>query len=105
MTYTDHVVLYLKSGDMRGKCQRDCARSLYASVSVIQRGLRREGTTWRAMLEQEKRGRMTALLARNPHADSTRLAEAGGFSQRNSAGRKFRNLFGVTITDYKRLSA
>ena len=104
MTYTDHVVLYLKSGDMRGKCQRDCARSLYTSVSVIQRGLRREGTTWRAMVEQEKRWRMLALLSRNPHADAARLAQAGGFSQRNSVGRKFHSLFGMTITDYKRAS-
>jgi len=104
MTYTDKVAEYLRAGDMGSKSQTDCARSLYTSVSVIQRRLRREGTTWRTMIEQEKRGRMTALLARNPHADSTRLAEAGGFAQRNSVGRKFHRLFGMTITDYKRES-
>jgi AraC-like DNA-binding protein len=102
MTYTDKVAEYLRAGDMGSKSQTDCARCLCASVSVIQRRLRREGTTWRAMVEQEKRGRMLALLSRNPHADATRLAQAGGFAQRNSVGRKFHSLFGMTITDYKR---
>jgi len=102
MNYTDEVTLYLKSGDMGGKSQTDCASFMCVSVATLQRRLRREGVTWRSLVEKEKRVRMTALLARNPHADSTRLAEAGGFSQRNSVGRKFRALFGVTITDYKR---
>ncbi len=106
MTYTDQATLYLKScGAMINKSQTDCARSLCISTTTLQRRLRREGTTWRALLEQEKRGRMTALLARNPHADSYRLAEAGGFSKQNSVRRKFRHLFGMTITDYKRAQA
>ena len=105
MNYTDQVTLYLKSGDMGSKSEPECARSLCISTTTLQRRLRREGTTWRALLEQEKRGRMTALLARNPHADSYRLAEAGGFSKQNSVRRKFRHLFGMTITDYKRMQA
>jgi len=105
MTYTERVSAYLKSGDMRQKSQPDCAKRLCMCVVTLQRRLKAEGTTWRAMVEQEKRGRIVALLARNPHADSYRLADAGGFSQRNSAGRKFVRLFGMTVTEYKRRAA
>jgi len=105
MTTTEKVQQHLKTCDMRRTRQRDTARALCISETTLRRHLRFEGTNYQALLEAEKRRRVLDLLERNPHVDTWRVADALGYSERNTAARTFSRLFGVGIREFKRAKA
>jgi len=105
MTTADRVREYLQSCDIsRIRCA-DVARALAMSRATLQRRLQEEGEYYASLLLEERKRRCKALLSVNPRPDIALIAKKAGFIQPNNAGRWFKQSMGLTLREYKRLSA
>lgn len=104
MTTTEKVQAYLLNCDMQRQSAPDCASQLCISDTVLRRRLRAEGTTYGALLDAERRRKVLELLEKNPHADTWKMADALGYSERNTAARTFCRLFGMGIRQFRRVA-
>lgn len=74
---------------------RPVARELAASERTLQRRLRAAGTSWRALLDDERRGAAVRALS-DPRASVLEVALASGFQDPSAFGRAFRRWTGDT---------
>lgn len=105
MSTTEKVQAYLRECDLLRVRDAECAAAICKSTTTLRRRLREEGTSYGALLWAERQRRANELLDRNPHADQWKLADVMGYNQRNSAGRAFKQLFGIRHIDYRRAKA
>lgn len=68
---------------------------------TIQHRLAVEGITFRQLIDTERKHRATQLLNRNPHADSSGILRACGFSSNRQATKNFSRWFGITLRAHK----
>ena len=75
--------------------QPDAARAQRIGSSTLQRGLRREGVSWRELKDAERKRRCDAVLAANPRACTRRLSQRCGLG-RQSLHASFLRWYGTT---------
>lgn len=96
---------YLKAADLARARSWNCAAAAGLSEQTFRRRLREEGARYSTLLADEKRRRALDLLAVNPRADTQLVAKKWGLRHRGNAGRAFKQLFGVTMRQFKRARA
>lgn len=106
MTITEKVQAYLREADLLTVLESECSMAICrASETTLRRRLLEEGSSYGALLWDERRRRAEELMRRNRHADQWTLAKVMGYRQRNSAGRAFQKLFGINHREFRRASA
>jgi transcriptional regulator GlxA family with amidase domain len=105
MTTTDRVREYLKTADIGRVRFDDIARAMAMSRQTLQRRLFSEGVKYASLRDAEKTRRCMDLLSINPRPDIALVAKKTGFIQHSNAGRWFKSSMGITLREYKRLSA
>lgn len=95
------VEAHLRTCDLRRTREETVAQALGISPTTMRRRLRSNGTSYQKLLNAELRRRALELLERNPHADTWKLADVLGYSERNTAARTFTRLFGMGIREWR----
>lgn len=103
MTTTERVAAYLRTIELRRAQLWHCAETLAVSTSTLDRRLRAEGSTFRAMLAEERRRRALEVLETNPRADLRLMAQHCGFARGTSAHKAFKRFMGMGIRTYRQL--
>lgn len=80
---------------------KQIAGEMQMSERTIVRLLQAEGTSFRRLVDEERRSRAVDLLA-DPSMELAKVSEMLGFSDRPSFWRTFRRWFGVTPAQYRR---
>ncbi len=105
MTTADRVREYLKTCDIGRVRFPDLACAMAMSRQTLQRRLQSEGVKYGNLLGAEKKRRCLELLSVNPRPDLALVAKKSGFIQPNNTGRWFKSWMGITLREYKRMSA
>lgn len=87
---------YLKTAPANRLALPFAANELGVSVSGLSLALRRAGTSFTALRDQERRDRVQALLERNRHADAAAIRRVTGFAEAQ-ASRSIKRWFGATL--------
>ena len=103
MTLTEKVRLWLETADLRTQNLSDCLVALRISHSTLNRALVRERTSYSALLDQERRRRVTDLLShRGGKMQAWVIMIAAGYRHGNSAYRAVQRWYGVSIREYNK---
>lgn len=95
------VAAYLRSVDLSRVYVDDMANSFHMSGQTLRRRLREEGESFLRMLDDERKRRVEAELARNPAATCHVLADVAGYSDHQNLTRSFPRWFGQSLREYK----
>lgn len=101
MSAAARVSEYLQTADLLRVRADDAAAHLCMTPTTMRRRLVADGTRYSDLLEIERKRRVAELLARNPHADTWRIADTAGLGHRNNVTREFRRWFGVSVRQLK----
>jgi AraC-like DNA-binding protein len=100
--FQDEVKLVLAAELERGNIGlKHVARRLHASVSTVRQRLQQEGTSYRELLDEQRRELAYRYLS-EPRRSVSEVAELLGFSYESALIRAFRRWTGMSPTDYRR---
>ena len=101
MTTTEKARAYLRTDTLGVGCAARFAEHVGMNYRTMRWQLAKEGVIFHDLLEDERKARVKALLSRNRHADGRQVLKAIGLRGEATAGRKFREWFGMTLSDFK----
>lgn len=78
------------------------AEAFGVSINTLSRRLSESGTTYCALIDEERGRRIAAELERNPGATCHELAKVSNFQDHQSLCRAMTRLFGSSLTEIKR---
>lgn len=102
MTTTEKVQHWLASADLSTQRIRDCAKALQVPLTSLQRALVREGASYAALLDKERKRRTEELLQHRGNACAYAVMVAAGYTHHNSACRAMERWFSAGIYQYNR---
>lgn len=102
MTTADRVREYLKTCDLLRTRYETVADALHMANSTLRHRLQREGTTFQALLDDERKARCAAYMAQHGNrAYGKRVVDLLGYTQQNSLYRAFQRWHGVGYQDVR----
>lgn len=101
MTTTEKARAYLRTDTLGVGCAARFAEHVGMNYRTMRRQLAKEGVIFHDLLEDERKARVEALLSRNRHADGRQVLKAIGLRGEATAGRKFQQWFGMTLSEYR----
>lgn len=99
---TERVVTYLRYANLGEIRFDDMAESFHMSGKVLRSRLAEEGSSYRVLIDNERKHRVEEELAANPDASCIVLAEVAGYSEHQNLTRSFPKWFGKSLSEYKR---
>lgn len=102
MTASDSVREWLTTADLTTQRVADCAKAHNVALVTLSRRLHREGVTYAALLDKERKRRTEELLQHRGDACAYAVMIAAGYTHENSACRAMERWFGAGIYQYNR---
>ncbi|HJR89955.1 MAG TPA: AraC family transcriptional regulator [Aeromicrobium sp.] len=100
-----HVSILVRRLLPTGTCSADAvARNLGVHARTMQRHLAREGTSFAAILDQERKARAAQLLG-NPGFQLGQIAGILGYTEQSTFNRSFRRWYGMTPRAFRQARA
>jgi len=102
VNYTATVQQYLSAlQDMRYARMVPCSDSIRRNIRVIARNLKREGTDFKYLVNEERKARILAAIQADPKIMSRDLANVCGVSSGDKFRRLIKQYTGLRIEEFR----